>query len=239
MQRRWCEGNARRRASVCVWLGVVMAGCGSAHARRVGALEASLREAEDAARARGAADPVEGLSRLDRVAFVRAVLARNPSVESARAAFRAALAAYREAGALPDPMVEYAFAPLSIGSGNVSYGQVVTLSQRFPWPGKLALEGAVALAEAEAVREQYDAVRQRLALTASALYDQYYAVGRSLVLNDEATLMVLDERIGQQMNDMFFEDLAYAEEITLPSFRRRPWFDRIDEAAAVLIARVL
>jgi cardiolipin synthase len=62
---------------------------------------------------------------------------------------------------------------------------------------------------------------------------------RSLVLNDEATLMVLDERVGQQMNHIFFEDLAHAEEITLRSFRRRPWFDRIDEAAAVLIARVL
>jgi cardiolipin synthase len=62
---------------------------------------------------------------------------------------------------------------------------------------------------------------------------------RSLVLNDEATLMVLDEGIGQQMNDIFFADLKDAEEISLESFRRRPWFDRVDEAGAALLARVL
>ena len=62
---------------------------------------------------------------------------------------------------------------------------------------------------------------------------------RSLVLNDEATLMILDEGIGQQMNDIFFEDLRDAEEISLESFRRRPWFERVDEAGAALLARVL
>ncbi|HKE84484.1 MAG TPA: phospholipase D-like domain-containing protein [Vicinamibacterales bacterium] len=62
---------------------------------------------------------------------------------------------------------------------------------------------------------------------------------RSLVLNDEATLMILDERIGRQMNEIFFEDLEDAEEISLESFQRRPLLDRVDEAASVLIARVL
>src|SRR5262245_59585926 len=62
---------------------------------------------------------------------------------------------------------------------------------------------------------------------------------RSLVLNDEATLMILDEGIGQQMNEIFFEDLGDAEEISLETFRRRPWFDRVDEAGAALLARVL
>ena len=58
---------------------------------------------------------------------------------------------------------------------------------------------------------------------------------RSLVLNDEATLMIL----GEQMNQIFFEDLADAEESTLEKFRHRPWFDRVDESAAMLLARVL
>ena len=59
------------------------------------------------------------------------------------------------------------------------------------------------------------------------------------VLNDEATLMILDEHIGEQMNQIFFEDLADAEEITLEKFRHRPWFDRVEESAAMLLARVL
>src|SRR5690606_15640537 len=36
---------------------------------------------------------------------------------------------------------------------------------------------------------------------------------RSLTLNDESTLMILDANIGQQMNAVFLEDLNHAEEI--------------------------
>ena len=62
---------------------------------------------------------------------------------------------------------------------------------------------------------------------------------RSLVLNDEATLMILDEGIGSQMTSVFFDDLAHADEITVNGFRQRPWPDRIVEQAANLLSPVL
>jgi cardiolipin synthase len=62
---------------------------------------------------------------------------------------------------------------------------------------------------------------------------------RSMTLNDEATLMVLDPAIGQQMNQLFADDLRYSEEITLAGFRRRSWLERIAERAANLIERLL
>jgi len=62
---------------------------------------------------------------------------------------------------------------------------------------------------------------------------------RSLVLNDEASLMILDEGIGSQMNGIFFDDLAHAAEITLNGFRGRPWAHRIAEQAASLVSPVL
>ncbi len=62
---------------------------------------------------------------------------------------------------------------------------------------------------------------------------------RSLVLNDEATLMILDESVGRQMSGIFLDDLQHAEEITLDRFRQRPWTERIAETASTLIARVL
>jgi len=170
----------------CVLLSVGLAGCATAQARRYDGLAAELRRTAASPRAAGGESPdLEGLASLDRIAFIRAVLARNPSIETARQGWRAALAEYPQATAFPDPMVEYSFAPLSIGSDDVSFGQVVGLSQRFPWPGKLALEGEVALAEAEAARESYESTRQRLALMASMLFDQYYAVARTLELNEE------------------------------------------------------
>lgn len=175
-----------RRGWPCVILSVGLAGCATAQARRYDGLAADLRRTAASPRSTGGQSPaIEALPSLDRIAFIRTVLARNPSIETARQGWRAALAEYPQATALPDPMVEYSFAPLSIGSSDVSFGQVVGLSQRFPWPGKLALEGEVALAEAEVVRESYESTRQRLALMASMLCDQYYAVARSLDLNEE------------------------------------------------------
>jgi cardiolipin synthase len=62
---------------------------------------------------------------------------------------------------------------------------------------------------------------------------------RSLVLNDEATLMALDQPLGRQMQAIFLDDLGHAEEIVLERFRQRGWIERVAETAASLVARVL
>ena len=62
---------------------------------------------------------------------------------------------------------------------------------------------------------------------------------RSLALNDEATLMVRDGTIGKQMDQIFFDDLRSAEEITTDKFSQRSWFQRIAERAANLMTRLL
>ena len=62
---------------------------------------------------------------------------------------------------------------------------------------------------------------------------------RSMALNDEATLMVLDTGIGQQMERVFVDDLRQAQEITLDAFRRRSSLERIAEWGANLLTRLL
>jgi cardiolipin synthase len=62
---------------------------------------------------------------------------------------------------------------------------------------------------------------------------------RSMALNDEATLMVRDVTIGQQMVQVFYDDLHYSHEVTLEQFRRRSWFERLTEQAASLVRRLL
>lgn len=135
---------------------------------------------------------------LDRVTFVKAVLERNPSLESSRQAWRAAMAEEAQQSALDDPLFEYSFAPLSIASNEVSYGQVITLSQKLPWPGKRSFAGAVASAEAEAAEGDFEATRLQLALVASVLFDQYYAVERSLELNEQHRALVVEIRAAAQ-----------------------------------------
>jgi cardiolipin synthase len=62
---------------------------------------------------------------------------------------------------------------------------------------------------------------------------------RSLALNDESTLMVLDSTAGRRMEEIFFEDLRQAKEVELATFRRRPWTRRVAEWAANQIVRLL
>jgi cardiolipin synthase len=62
---------------------------------------------------------------------------------------------------------------------------------------------------------------------------------RSLALNDESTLMVLDSAAGQRMEAVFLDDLRHSLEIDLEVFRRRPWFRRLAEWAANLITPLL
>ena len=62
---------------------------------------------------------------------------------------------------------------------------------------------------------------------------------RSMALNDESSLMVLDRTVGDQMNRIFADDLLLADEITLDAFRRRSWVQRIAEWGASGVRRVL
>jgi cardiolipin synthase len=62
---------------------------------------------------------------------------------------------------------------------------------------------------------------------------------RSLALNDEVTLMVLDAEVGQRMEAIFLDDLRHAEEITSEQFGRRPWTERVLEWGVNLVTRVL
>ena len=133
-------------------------------------------------------DPLFG-SVLERGELIDAVLARNPSVEEARLAWRAATERVPQVTSLDDPMLAYAIAPLSIGSigsgGDTRFGQSLEARQRLPYPGKLRRMGDVARAEADAAAEGIEAVRLELAAAASKLYDDAYLVHRALAINAE------------------------------------------------------
>ena len=62
---------------------------------------------------------------------------------------------------------------------------------------------------------------------------------RSLALNDECTLMVLDKTFGSQMEDIFLADLGLSAQISLEEFRKRPQLARVAEWGANLITSLL
>jgi cardiolipin synthase len=62
---------------------------------------------------------------------------------------------------------------------------------------------------------------------------------RSLALNDETNLMVLDPAIGSQMDQLFMDDLRHSVEVTAEDFARRGILERINERLSLLLHPVL
>jgi cardiolipin synthase len=58
---------------------------------------------------------------------------------------------------------------------------------------------------------------------------------RSLAVNDEANLNVLDEAFARRQVEIFEADLAQSRRITLDEWRARPWRERLLEQAASLL----
>jgi cardiolipin synthase len=62
---------------------------------------------------------------------------------------------------------------------------------------------------------------------------------RSLALNDEVTLMVLDAGFAQKMEAIFKEDLRQASPVDQAVFQRRSMFEHVKEWGANQITRLL
>lgn len=173
-------GRARPLAALAV-VSAVAAGGPVAHCQIAASHEAEHRP------------PFEGMEVLERKALITAVLDRNPGLEAARQAWRAAGHGMVERSSLGDPTVSYAVAPLSAVS-DTRYGQVLHLSQRLPFPGTLRLRSEAAQAEAEIAEGRLGALRLRLATRASLLFDRLYLVARKLEIHAEHQQLLEDFR---------------------------------------------
>lgn len=128
---------------------------------------------------------------LDRESLIEAVLQRNPSLEAARHALTAASEREIQAGALDDPMLMVAVAPLSIG-GSERFGARVEARQRLPFAGKRRARTDLARSMTAVGRHELDSLRRELALAASLLYDDYYLVERSLEITRDHIRLLED-----------------------------------------------
>lgn len=200
MAGRFHPGATRRAAGTQIALLVILVVGSFALACASPALTLRHRASEQSWRdSTLASTPVEGeaelfshVPHLERKTLVTAVLRRNPSIAAARWAWKAALARYPQERSLDDPILGYGVTPTSFGSSSVRDAHKVDLSQHVPFPGKLALRGEIALAEAEAAEHDLGAVRLRLATVASLLFDDLWFLDRALALNAEHTEL-LDE----------------------------------------------
>ena len=125
---------------------------------------------------------IEPLKRL-----VEEALARNPEITAMARNFDMMRARVPQAKALPDPMLEYGYVgnpvpipPFDIQKGDPSSARMLSVSQEIPFPGKLALKGKMASAEAEAEWWNYEQTRLNVVAELKDAYFDYYYLTKAL-----------------------------------------------------------
>ena len=127
-------------------------------------------------------EPVPQVLVLDDV--IREALEKNPEAQSAQHTINALQRRVPQVKALPDPMVSVGWAgnlaPFSVMQGDNSSYRGVTVSEQFPYPGKLKLRGDIASKEADAAQADYEAVRRRVTAEVRAAYFDYFYFNRAI-----------------------------------------------------------
>lgn len=173
-------------------------------------------------------------------ALVAEVLAQNPSLTAAHAAWSAAANRYPQVVALDDPMLQTMFAPGSFaGNSPVQSSYYVGFAQKIPWHGKRELRGEMALWEANAAAWDTHETRLRLTLAAQVAYFDYYLVFQEQSLN-RANLLILEDfrktaRSKYEANLVMAQDVSLAE-LELAKLRQREV--ELTQQGRVAIARI-
>jgi outer membrane protein TolC len=109
---------------------------------------------------------------------VREALEKSPEAQSAQHVIQALRLRVPQVKALPDPMVSVGWAgnpaPFSVMQGDNSSYRGLTVTEQFPYPGKLKLRGEIASKEAVAAQADYEAIRRRISSEVKAAYYDYF-----------------------------------------------------------------
>ena len=120
---------------------------------------------------------------LTRVQLTRRILSVHPSLSRLRHLRAAHSARVIQIDALDDPILSYQSSPLTLGSQD-GYRQVITLSQRLPWPGRLGLKTRAREMDVKVYSAKLDLTKRRLIERASTLFHELYLSRKALELND-------------------------------------------------------
>ena len=122
----------------------------------------------------------------------------NPGLEAAFNRWKAALERVPQVRSLPDPRFTYRYFIQEVETRVGPQQQSFALAQTFPWLGKLALRGDVALAEAAAARQRYEAEKLRLFYRVKDAYYEYYYLARAIaVIREQRDLLTYLEQVAR------------------------------------------
>lgn len=136
-----------------------------------------------------ASDPFLGQAELSVGQLVAEVEARNPSLQAVSEAWRAATERCPQVVSLDDPMFTAMMSPGGVGMDRGG-GWMVQAAQKIPWPGKRALRGTAAEAEADVMQGDIGDTRLRLAEAARTAFYDYYLARRQSEVNASTRKLV-------------------------------------------------
>ena len=107
----------------------------------------------------------------------------NPGLRAAHNRWRAAMEIIPQATSLPDPRLSYTYYIQEVETRVGPQRQSFSLSQMFPWFGKLRLRGDAAAKAAEAAWLDFQSQRLGLFYRVSVLYHDYYYLKEAIDVN--------------------------------------------------------
>lgn len=117
--------------------------------------------------------------------YLEQALDRNPAVRQSFARYRAALQRLPQVSALPDPMLGFTQFFRSPETRVGPQTTMLTLSQRFPWFGKLSDKEKIAAKEAAALREQHEAQKDEVVRQLKLAYYDLAYIDRAIRIAEE------------------------------------------------------
>jgi outer membrane protein TolC len=120
-------------------------------------------------------------------ALIDEVLRNNPEIKAARGKWEAAKAAIPQARSLEDPLLSVMFDSIPDSSINpgASEERVYSITQEFPFPGKLSIMERMAEKEAQMAHEEYRGRGRDIIREVKAAYYDYFVIHRSIEVNLE------------------------------------------------------
>jgi len=105
--------------------------------------------------------------------YVHYAMRHNPDLEAAFYRWRAALERVPQVRTLPDPQTSFAIVIDEVDGSSEYMGERYSISQMFPWFGKLKLRGDAALEEAYSEARKFEAIRLQVINQVGRAYFEY------------------------------------------------------------------
>ncbi len=117
--------------------------------------------------------------------LIEEALSQNPQIKAARNEWEASIKVIPQAKSLPDPMLSYAYFGQSVETRLGPQRNKFSLSQKFPFFGKLSLKGEISKSAASLFEEQYNVVKADIVLSVKKAYFSLFWFDNALKITHE------------------------------------------------------